>query len=92
VIWVDGVFGKSGWLKIESIKRDEFGGRISPQGGQYCDLDTVVIETPKMTLHSDRDSMIRVRQLFNQETLQRAIAYQATLTKAGTPRRGNRRN
>jgi hypothetical protein len=84
-IWVDGVPGMSSgkWGKIAEITRQP-----SPKGSSYP--EEIVLVCPGVcTWHTFYDSPIRLRKTKGeaQELINRALEYQATLTKTGKERR-----
>jgi hypothetical protein len=88
VIWnQDGVFHKSGWVKITQIVRGGNGCySMSPDGGAYDELDSFSVVSARAS-HSGLSggSLMRIKQSNGQRLAKRAQAlrYQQTLNKAG---------
>jgi hypothetical protein len=85
----DGMLSRARWEKVVEIRpgdRDLDGGAII--NGEVIP-PAIVIETPGCRYHTTPDQMFRVfvSKEHEIETLRQAIAYQATLTKAGQPRK-----
>lgn len=90
VIRYEGVPGisKGGWAKVTEIRMSTLVASINGVPVDASQLVDVMCE--KYTLCGvSRDRVVRVAQSAEQkaETLARAIAYQATLTKKGQPRK-----
>ena len=91
-IWHDGAgFTKSGWMVVEVVYVSPAQTFVSPFDGKTIHQSaTIAIKMRGLTTHVGPDDMIRVGQSGADQaaTFAKALAYQATLTKAGKPRKG----